>query len=99
MCWTGRCCGVAQRVVLTRVVLRDGERVRVMRLDGTTGTDGKNEPQCVMEVWRGEELLESQVLMRDGKALSFIPFVFHGLKGSVPERSKLPLADIIAANL
>jgi hypothetical protein len=59
--------------------------------------------ECVQEVWSqvdGEWVMEGfGALRRDGVALSFIPFVFHGPKGSVPEVCKLPLADIIAANL
>jgi hypothetical protein len=42
---------------------------------------------------------ESAVLVRDGVPLSFIPFVFHGPRNSRPEPDRLPLADIIAANL
>jgi hypothetical protein len=83
---------------------------RVLRLDETNGTDGTTGTECVMEVWAAKdqsdekdasdwELVESQVLLREGKPLSFIPFVFHGPRGSLPERSKLPLADIITANL
>ena len=34
-----------------------------------------------------------------GVALTFIPFVFHGPRNSRPEPDRLPLADIIAANL
>jgi hypothetical protein len=44
-------------------------------------------------------LVERVALKRDGAALSFIPFVFHGPKDSRPEPNRLPLADIIAANL
>ena len=44
-------------------------------------------------------LQESVVLRRDGAALPFIPFVFHGPRNSRPEPDRLPQADIIAANL
>jgi hypothetical protein len=91
---------LGQEVVLTEVVLREAGGLRVLGLERTDS--GR---VCVMEVWKrdgdqGEWMLtESTVLKRDGAALTFIPFVFHGPKGSLPERSKLPLADIIAANL
>jgi hypothetical protein len=85
---------VGQRVVLTRVVLKDGDRLRQFRLEGA---------ECVHEtfvqvdgIWTLEERIG---LKRDGVALPFIPFVFHGPRGSLPERSKLPLADIITENL
>jgi hypothetical protein len=85
---------VGQRALLTRVALKDGERIRELRMDGS---------ECVQEVWRqvdGQWVTEGfGTMRRDGAALSFIPFVFHGPKGSLPERGKLPLADIIAANL
>lgn len=122
---------VGGRPELVEVVLREGgiadsqstiAKRRVLRLDETNGTDGR---EGVMEVWglvadaqngklqmadgQGEdhlspnpsppeaergtegewELLESVVLKRDGVALSCIPFVFHGARGSLPERSKL----------
>jgi hypothetical protein len=86
--WIGR------RVVLVGVVLKDGKRLRQFRLEGA---------ECVHETfvqvdeaWTLEERL---ALKRDGVALSFIPFVFHGPRGSLPERSKLPLVDIITENL
>jgi hypothetical protein len=85
---------VGQRVVLVGLVLKDGNRLRQFRLVGS---------ECVQETfvqvdgaWTVEESIS---LKRDGVTLSFIPFVFHGPRGSVPERSKLPLADIITANL
>jgi hypothetical protein len=85
---------VGQRALLMRVALKDGERIRELRMDGS---------ECVQEVWRqvdGQWVTEGfGTMRRDGAALSFIPFVFHGPKGSLPERGKLPLADIIAANL
>ena len=80
---------------LTRVVLADGARRRALRLfDGV----------CYHE-WqqRNEDgawcLVERLALKRDGVALSFIPFVFHGPRDSRPEPDRLPLADIIASNL
>src|SRR5579883_496572 len=95
-----------QTVDLTEVVLREGDGLRVLALETTDGTNRTDSGRvCVMEVWRrggdqGEWVLaESTVLKRDGAALNFVPFVFHGPKGSLPETGKLPLADIIAANL
>ena len=53
--------------------------------------------------WRGLrvkwELAESLVPVRLGRPLPEIPFVFHGPQHSLPNISKLPLADIISANL
>jgi len=86
---------VGDRVCLTRVVLADGVKRRALRLfDGV----------CYHE-WqlRNEDrawcLVERVALKRDGVALSFIPFVFHGPRDSRPEPDRLPLADIIASNL
>jgi len=96
---------VGQAVVLVEVVLRDAGRLRVLRMDRTERSDRTNSGECVMEVWeRGDGqdewmLKEGAVLMRDGVPLSFIPFVFHGPRNSRPEPDRLPLADIIAANL
>lgn len=94
---------VGQVLTLVRVVLRDGGRLRVLNLVDSV---------CVQEFWRQEGaageargssegwvLDERAALRRDGGALSFIPFVFHGPRGSQPEPDRLPLADIIAANL
>jgi hypothetical protein len=47
----------------------------------------------------GWVLEERNGLMRDGAGLPFVPFVFHGPRGSRPEVERLPLRDIIAANL
>jgi hypothetical protein len=112
-----------ERVVLNRLVLRDGEQIKVLRMvepgeaDGTNGTNGTDVSGgadgrvCVVEVWqpardqkdgsdqREWELVETQVLVRQGKPVAFIPFVFHGPRHSRPEVDRLPLADIIAANL
>ena len=86
---------VGDRVCLTRVVLADGARRRALQL-----VDGV----CFHEWQRRNEegawcLVERVALKRDGAALSFIPFVFHGPRNSRPEPDRLPLADIIAANL
>ena len=86
---------VGDRVCLTRVVLADGARRRALQL-----VDGV----CFHEWQRQNEegawcLVERLALKRDGAALSFIPFVFHGPRNSRPEPDRLPLADIIAANL
>ena len=62
-----------------------------------------NSAGCVQEIWKkGADdwvLEECVILKRDGVPLSFIPFVFHGPRDSRPEPGRLPLADIIAANL
>jgi hypothetical protein len=96
---------VGGRVVVVEVVLRDGERLRVLKLV---------EAACVQEIWYrsakasaegsgspGEEwVLQKRVcLRREGAPLSFVPFIFHGPRNSRPEPDALPLADIIAANL
>jgi hypothetical protein len=87
---------VGGRVVLVEVVLRDGERLRVLKLV---------EAACVQEVWYRSATDEGWVcqqrvcLRRDNARVSFIPFVFHGPRNSRPEPDELPLADIIAANL
>ena len=88
----------AQRVgsaeALVEVVLRDGVRMRVLRLV---------EGSCVQELWNQTDgdwvSYERVTLRREGVPLSFIPFVFHGPRDSRPEPDRLPLADIIAANL
>jgi len=70
--------------------------------------------QCVQEFWRrnnstslegsGETseawaLDERTTLKQDDAPLPFIPFVFHGPRHSRPDPDRLPLADIITANL
>ena len=97
---------VGQVATLTEVVLRDAGRLRVLRLEGKDGAY-----ECLMEVWEAAKdqsdekdqkdwtLVETQVLMREGHALTFIPFVFHGPRHSRPEPDRLPLGEIIAANL
>jgi hypothetical protein len=86
---------LGDRVCLTRVVLAEDERRRVFRI-----ADGV----CFHEWLQKDEggswsVMESVPLKREGVALRFIPFVFHGPRDSRPEPTKLPLADIIAANL
>ena len=97
---------IGGRSVLTRLELKDGARRRQLRIVDS---------ECVQEVWSQVDppppdgsgaASEAKWVMdgfgtlrRDGVPLSFIPFVFHGPKGSLPELGKLPLADIIAANL
>ena len=44
-------------------------------------------------------LEERTTLKRADSPVPFIPFVFHGPRNSRPEPDRLPLADIIAANL
>jgi len=82
------------RARLVGLVLRDGAGVRVVRLVGE---------ECFVESWaRGDEglvLVERAKLVRDGAAVGFVPFVFHGPRHSRPEPDRLPLADIVAANL
>jgi hypothetical protein len=80
--------------VLVGVVLKDGEELRVLRLVQSV---------CVQEVWiqvNGTWSIEqSDELKRDGVSLPFIPFVFHGPRNSRPDVDRLPLGEIIAANL
>jgi hypothetical protein len=45
------------------------------------------------------EKVETRIPLRLGKPLPLIPFVFHGPRHSLPHVDKLPLADIISANL
>ena len=48
----------------------------------------------------GEWVVVERLLVKPGDdALPFVPFVFHGPRHSGPQVQKLPLADIIAANL
>jgi hypothetical protein len=91
---------VGQRATLVSVALRDGGRVRVLKLVDSA---------CVQEFWKvladGHQdgdtwvLDESVALKRADVALPFVPFVFHGPRNSRPEPDRLPLADIITANL
>jgi uncharacterized protein DUF4055 len=85
---------VGQAVTLVEVVLRDAGRLRVLKLVDST---------CVQEFWeRSEEtwVLDETVPLKRGEVpLPFIPFVFHGPRDSRPGPDRLPLADIIAANL
>ena len=75
--------------------------------DGANGTDGTHDgdgPRCVVELWAENEqkewaLISTEVPFRQGQPLPFIPFVFHGPRHSRPDPDRLPLADIIAANL
>jgi hypothetical protein len=86
---------VQGRVVLSSLVLRVSDAELLVLKVGNAG--------CALESWSkvGEDWIPGgqRVLERDGAALSFIPFVFHGPRHSRPERDRLPLADIIAANL
>src|SRR6185369_8437717 len=85
---------VGDRLTLSRVVLKDGERLRVLRLDGAS---------CIHESWQQTDgawvLAESAALKRGAAAVPFIPFVFHGPRHSQPDPDKLPLSDLIACNL
>jgi len=79
---------------LGEVTLRDANRVRVLKLVDSV---------CVQEFWNqdGESwvLAESVTLTRGDSPLCFVPFIFHGPRSSRPTPDRLPLADIIAANL
>jgi hypothetical protein len=86
---------IGDRVCLVRVVLADGDERQVFRL-----VDGV----CLREMLQRTEdgawnVGERGEVKRDGVGLAFIPFVFHGPSHSRPNLEKLPLADIIAANL
>jgi hypothetical protein len=85
---------VGDVATLIELALRDGSGIRLLRLVDSV---------CVQEVWKPSAdtlVLEQRVTLRRGDAvLPFIPFVFHGPKHSRPEVERLPLADIIAANL
>ena len=48
------------------------------------------------EAWVLDERVD---IKREGVPLPFIPFAFHGPRNSRPDPDRLPLADIIAANL
>lgn len=93
------------RAALSRLVLGEGERIRALALVGD---------ECVQELWvpgdptspkdfdgasGGWILFERVTLRREGAPLPFIPFVFHGPRHAEPKPDRLPLADIIAANL
>jgi hypothetical protein len=59
---------VRQRVMLVETVLRDGGRVRVLRLNGTIGTNATNGTnECVMEVWALGDGDNGKLQMADGK--------------------------------
>jgi hypothetical protein len=85
---------VGERSTLVRVVLKEGERLLVFRMEGGA---------CLQEVWErggsGWLLVERATLKRDAGPLGFIPFVFHGSRHSRPEPDRLPLGDIIVTNL
>ncbi|HWQ92216.1 MAG TPA: DUF4055 domain-containing protein [Clostridia bacterium] len=83
------------RINLAYLALREGKRMRVFRLV---------EGACFHELLKQQEdgawcVLARFALKRGDTPLPFIPFVFHGPRHSRPEPDKLPLGDIIAANL
>lgn len=84
----------AGRGALSGLTLRDGQAIRVLRLI---------ESQCLQEIWTKPDtdwtLSERTTVKRGAAPLTFIPFAFHGPHHSRPEPDKLPLAEIIAANL
>ena len=78
----------------------------------TTTPAGGSGPRfsCAVVVWHkiisndpGENpewvVVESRTPHRRGKALPFIPFVFHGPRHSRPDVDRLPSSDIISVNL
>ena len=88
------------------------ERVRVLRMEREAGSVERG--ACWQEFWRRENppspegsgetseawvLEERTTLKREDAPLPFIPFVFHGPRHSRPDPDRLPLADIITANL
>ena len=88
------------------------EQLRVLKLVpvGAPAADGKVSYSYQVEIWQHAasksrrtkgnwELVESRTPLRLGQPLPLIPFVFHGLRHSLPEVDKLLLADIIAVNL
>lgn len=83
-----------ERSNLVRIVLRDGERLRQLRVHGGA---------CIQEFWAKDggqwSLAESADLKRGDVPVGFVPFVFHGPKHSRPEPDRPPLGDIITANL
>ncbi len=141
---------IGERMVLTRVLLRDAKRLCVLKLEREATTKETTSPQpsptepvwppaeredpgesekfrFVVELWAendqndppppdgfplrqttagqagatggGWRLISTEVPLRKVQPLPFIPFVFHGPRHSRPEPDRLPLADIIAANL
>ncbi len=93
--------------------VKSSAQIRVLRLVGAKGDDGKVSHSCVVELWRPEigaghrrkndkpkwKLAQTRIPLRLGKPLPFLPFVFHGPRHSRPEVDKLPLGDVIAVNL
>jgi hypothetical protein len=103
---------VGQAPALVELVLRDAGRIRVLRLVESSCVQefwnpplpgcGATSPAsaCASGATSGDWVLSERVTVkRDGVPLSFIPFVFHGPRNSRPEPDRLPLAEIIAANL
>jgi len=65
---------------------------------------------CQVEIWRPKEKrerqnkaewerVETRTLLRLGRPLPMIPFVFHGASHAMPDVDRLPLGDVIAVNL
>jgi hypothetical protein len=80
--------------------------LRVLSLVPATedlGRGGTRPYQCVQEIWDEADgswcVQERAQLCRDGVPLKFIPFVFHGAESSHCKPGRLPLSEIIAANL
>ncbi len=88
------------------------EQLRVLKLvpNGSPSADGKQAWAYQVEIWQQSaskqrrtkgnwEIVEKLTPLRLGQPLPLIPFVFHGLRHSLPDVDKLLLADIIAVNL
>lgn len=91
------------------------EQIRVLKLVPLGDAAGKRKPYCCqVEIWRLVErieggsaeapkkawvLVDTKTPLRRGKPLPVLPFVFHGPRHSRPSVDRLPLADIISANL
>jgi hypothetical protein len=90
------------------------EQIRVYRLTQTKETETVkvagveklvNVMAVVCEIYRkihdgkGFELIATLPLMRKGKALTEIPFVFHGPRNSKPDVDRPPLEDVATVNL
>jgi hypothetical protein len=83
------------RMCLSHVVLeRGGKRTALRMVDGGCWSESLEKREDGEWV-----VVEKLPVQRGNDALPFVPFVFHGPRHSGPEVQRLPLADIIAANL
>lgn len=87
---------------------KEGTRGEAKKGNGSLGD--RTLPVYVVEIWQELEsendrskkewkLVETRTPMRLGKALTFIPFVFHGPQNDQPDPEKPPLNDVIVVNL